>query len=108
MRADRSHQRAIESPREVRNALIYVLTNFRKHERRASPTSLDPYSSATWFDGWQSRDATTGMPPPFAPAALWPNESLQSHADTFRARSWLARVGWKKLGLLSHTARPAE
>jgi hypothetical protein len=35
----------------VRNALVYVLTNFRKHERRASRTGLDPYSSAACFDG---------------------------------------------------------
>ncbi len=105
--AGRSHQRALKSPREVRNALIYVLTNFRKHERRASPKGVDPYTSAAWFDGWQPRNVV-GIPPPFAEAAPWPTTGLQSRHDDFGARSWLLRVGWKKLGLLSDTARPAE
>jgi REP element-mobilizing transposase RayT len=106
--AGRAHQRALESPREVRNALIYVLTNFRKHERGASPTGVDPYSSAAWFDGWQRWSFATGMPPPFAEAAPRPTTGLQLHHDDFDARSWLLRVGWKKLGLLSDMARPAE
>jgi len=40
--ADRWHGRALRSPREVRNALVYVLANFRKHvprERRVGRQS---------------------------------------------------------------------
>jgi putative transposase len=31
--ADRFHARSLESPRSVRNALVYILANFRKHAR---------------------------------------------------------------------------
>ncbi len=34
--ADRWHGRALRTPREVRNALVYVLANFRKHARDAT------------------------------------------------------------------------
>lgn len=47
--ADRFHLRAITSPREARNALVYVLGNARKHAREAGVTVpsgwIDPRSS---------------------------------------------------------------
>jgi hypothetical protein len=49
--ADRYHAHLLRTPREVRNALVYVLNNFRKHVRGAR--GLDPRSSARWFDGWR-------------------------------------------------------
>ena len=50
--ADRYHARILRTPREVRNALVYLLQNGRKHDswRLARP---DPYSSASSFDGWR-------------------------------------------------------
>jgi REP element-mobilizing transposase RayT len=82
--SDRYHSRALTSPREVRNALVYVLQNFRKHG--ATGPGLDPCSSARSFDGW-----TAGAPmiEPFA-----------------RARTWLLRWGWRRLGLLDPRERP--
>lgn len=47
--ADRYHRRDLATPREVRNALVYVLQNFRKHAAEAR--GLDPCSSAAWFTG---------------------------------------------------------
>jgi len=41
--ADRWHGRALKTPREVRNALAYVLGNFRKHHGR---TAASPYGTA--------------------------------------------------------------
>jgi REP-associated tyrosine transposase len=79
--ADRYHSRVLRTPREVRNALVYVLNNFRKHVRGAR--GLDPYSSARWFQGWKT--------PPRAASAQSP---------VARAMTWLARVGWRKGGLL--------
>jgi hypothetical protein len=32
--ADRWHGRALSNPADVRNAVVYVLANFRKHARR--------------------------------------------------------------------------
>jgi REP element-mobilizing transposase RayT len=78
--ADRYHSRLLRTPREVRNALVYVLQNVRKHVRGAR--GLDPCSSARWFDGWRRGAAAAGR----APAAT--------------ARTWLMRVGWRRLGLI--------
>ena len=76
---DRYHVRLLRTPREVRNALVYVLNNFRKHFRAAC--GLDPCSSARWFEGWR-----TG-PGPDVDASPLP-----------RARTWLGRVGWRRHG----------
>jgi hypothetical protein len=50
--ADRWHGRDLEGPRQVRNALVDVLQNHKKHSRSAS---LDPLSSAGSFDGFCER-----------------------------------------------------
>ncbi|MEN8160122.1 MAG: transposase, partial [Myxococcota bacterium] len=54
----RFHHRVLRTPREVRNALAYVLLNARRHWAKARggrrpPVRLDAASSARWFDGWQ-------------------------------------------------------
>jgi len=51
--ADRFHERALRTPSEVRNSLVYVLQNARKHGIAAG--GPDPYSSGPWFDGWLER-----------------------------------------------------
>ncbi|MEQ9496145.1 MAG: hypothetical protein RIT81_04780, partial [Deltaproteobacteria bacterium] len=52
--SDRYHAHALRSPSQTRNALAYVLNNFRKHEaqrgRRLAPGFIDPCSSAAAFD----------------------------------------------------------
>jgi REP element-mobilizing transposase RayT len=89
----RYYVRALRTPREVRNALAYVLLNARKHWKQrtgsAPPVMLDEASSARWFDGWTLRQQQPkrSEPEPVAPA-----------------RSWLLRVGWRRHGLLD----PAE
>jgi putative transposase len=47
--ADRFHARSLESPRSVRNALVYILANFRKHARRRFAAGIDCFSSAAFF-----------------------------------------------------------
>jgi putative transposase len=53
--ADRYRSRSLRSPREVRNALVYVLNNFRRHADQSGPrlplSFVDPYSSAGFFEG---------------------------------------------------------
>jgi hypothetical protein len=50
--SDRFHERELRTPREVRNALVYVLQNLRKHGiALAGP---DPLSSGPEFDGWRA------------------------------------------------------
>jgi putative transposase len=92
--SDRYHARALTTPREVRQGLVYVLMNFRKHLRH-QPWGLDPCSSAPWFDGF--RDLARIRPPPAAPGdpAVAPS------------RTWLGNVGWRRHGLIGIYERPA-
>jgi REP element-mobilizing transposase RayT len=92
---DRYHTRALASPREVRNGLVYVLMNFRKHLRPhpgASP--IDPCSSAPWFDGFRGRDGTARDP------------SRRDGQPTSAPATWLARRGWRRRGLIGLAERP--
>ena len=109
--AGRWHGRALKSSREVRNALVYVLANFRKHARQPLGAGMDPYSSAEWFDGWRGWRAESGVPPPFAAPRRWRRsaaavgEAEASRGD-FASETWLGGVGWRRYGLLSMLERP--
>ena len=81
--ADRYHDRILRSPREVWNALRYVLCNARKHGAWTSRTRHDPFSSGSWFDGWRGAPQETEQPSPAA-----------------KARTWLLRTGWRCHGLM--------
>jgi len=88
--ADRYHLHVLRTPREVRNALRYVLLNARHHASRlAGRTLLDPASSARWFDGW--REPPTGA---------------TTRAPVARARTWLLRMGWRRHGLIDPSDVP--
>ena len=75
---DRYHRRDLKSPRQVRNALVYCLNNYKKDlgisrgERR-----IDPCSSARWFFGWRERrsaedgERPTEPPKTFLLTTLW-------------------------------------
>ena len=81
---DRYHLHVLRSPKEVRNALAYVLLNARKHARRVKQElAIDPASSGRWFDGWRQRVARDGSRPSVA-----------------RARTWLLSKGWRRHGLI--------
>jgi REP element-mobilizing transposase RayT len=82
--ADRFHDRVLCTPRQVRNALAYVLCNARKHGRAPSRRGwLDPFSTAALFDGW--RDGV----------AVW---CEQTAASVRTPRTWLLRIGWRRAG----------
>src|SRR5258707_12554767 len=49
--SERYHSRALKTPREVRNGIVYVLMNKQKHASKTM--GLDPCSSASLFDGWK-------------------------------------------------------
>ena len=94
--ADRYHVRALNTPREVRNALAYVLLNARRHAARAGRTlsrviRIDPASSGCWFDGW--RGATSS-----------PREGTAVSTP----RTWLLSVGWRQWGLLDPLEPPGR
>jgi len=86
--SDRYHARVLTTPRAVRHALVYVLMNFRKHLKHV--TGIDPCSSAPWFAGWRTPHTAAGIgPPPVATAS-----------------TWLARIGWRRRGLIGLDERP--
>ena len=90
---DRYHLRVLRTPREVRNALAYVLCNVRKHRAQrglATPPSIDPASSGRWFAGWAD-DAPRSHDPPVVA----------------RAKGWLLRVGWLRWGRIALIESPA-
>jgi len=103
--ADRWHGRPLASPSEVRNALVYVLANFRKHARRAPRLGVDPYSSAPWFDGFRE-SRVTGMPPPLAEPARWLLATDAQLASELAPRTWLLRTGWRRGGLIRISEAP--
>lgn len=68
----RYHVRALCTPREVRHAVRYVLTNARHHGiRTAGP--IDPFSSGPWFGGWPEPVQVVGGPSdrPLAEPRSW-------------------------------------
>jgi hypothetical protein len=81
---DRWHGRELGSPREVRNAIVYVFRNLAKHgTTMIGDGILDPMSSATRFQWWSR---PIGWP---FPAGAWPNAS---------PRTWLLGTGWRTRG----------
>jgi putative transposase len=75
----RYHKHELSTPREVRQAMAYVLLNFRKH-LRAAP-SVDPRSSGVWFEHWRHACAPS----------VWPR--LVATPLT-----WLGAIGWRRAG----------
>jgi putative transposase len=100
--ADRFHARALENPRSVRNALVYVLANFRKHATRRYPAGIDRFSSAPLFDGWRL------TPRQRAAVDQVAGQVFDSLPVVGQARTWLARVGWRRHGSISLTEEPAR
>ena len=91
----RYHLRVLRTPREVRNALAYVLLNARRHWKKrtgsAPPVVLDVGSSGAWFDGWK-------RPPPMA--------EPKGSPPVARARFWLLKEGWRRRGLVDPVEVP--
>ena len=88
--ADRYHRRDLTSARQVRNAIVYCLNNYKKHQGITSGAPrIDPCSSARWFQGWTA---------------------IRQHDDgprpTEEARTVLLRRAWQKHGLIHPGERP--
>lgn len=92
--AERYHLRLLPTPKEVRNALRYVLLNARRHAAavHAAVARLDPASSARWFDGWKVGSSRVPSPPE--------GPGPTHRPPVARARTWLLSVGWRRHGLL--------
>ena len=93
---DRYHAVVIDSPRQARHALSYVINNWRKHaEDRGEVTRrwhIDWYASGAMFPGWKEQ-GTKGFAlrgPPELPPML-----------VSVPRTWLLREAWKRHGAIS-------
>ena len=75
---DRYHRRDLTSPRQVRNALVYCLSNYKKHLGLSRGASrIDFASSARWFQGWTGIRAAEAKPRPHRrPTHLSPRHRL--------------------------------
>ena len=115
--ADRYHARILRSPRQVRNALAYVLGNHRHHARQWAPraaglearpgarrregrcregqTGLDPYASGRAFDGWRRPPG-----PGDSGAARGVRGDGPPEIPVVQPHTWLLRTGWRRHGLL--------
>lgn len=95
---DRYHATPLTTPTQTRNALAYVLNNWRKHgDDRRHRWILDPFASGSAFAGWIERDRAPHlcrMSPTYEPPA------------TGVAHTWLLRVGWRRGGEVSVFERP--
>ncbi len=105
--ADRYHARGLGSPREVRNAIVYVLQNAKKHFAQRGVAIargwLDVFSSAASFDGWNSssRRAVEAIRREWRSEGCW-------RSPTARAKTWLVTHGWRRLGLVDSSEIPAS
>jgi putative transposase len=91
--ADRFHASSLGTPRQVRNAIAYVLGNFRKHGEARAGERVDRYSSAFALpDWWLSSAVVLREVPMLLPVAL--------------PRTWLLAEGWRRAGPISPWARP--
>ncbi len=92
----RYHLRVLRTPREVRNALAYVLLSARKHwrERHGTPppVRLDEASSGRWFNGWRG--------------GLEAGRGIAEAPEVARPRTWLLALGWRRHGLIDPAAVP--
>jgi len=99
--ADRYHLRTLKTPREVRNALAYVLLNARKHwqERNGAPPPerLDAGSSGRWFDGWR-----------LVPGSREPPSGAVESPEIALPRTWLLTIGWRRYGLVDPAEVPGQ
>jgi REP element-mobilizing transposase RayT len=95
--AYRYHATAIESPRQMRHVLAYVLNNWRRHNEdqqgRAARAAIDPYSTAIWFGGWKSVGRFK-LPAGFEPLPM------------ANPMTWLLTEGWRRHGDIDPYERP--
>jgi REP element-mobilizing transposase RayT len=102
---DRYHSVVLETPRQVRNAIAYVVLNARRHDRRNGQPPparwIDPCSSGYWFDGWRGdvRDLRR-----VAERHL----DFPACAPVSAPRTWLLGIGWRRTKLIDPSEVPGH
>lgn len=89
----------VKTPLQARNALAYVLNNWRRHHEdmegaAQARAQVDPYSTGILFDGWDGLTKPFTIPDGYEPLPV------------SGARSWLLTVGWRKHPLIGLRETP--
>ncbi len=99
---DRYHQEIIETPRQARHALSYVLNNWRKHreDHKAGTETwnVDPYSTGWHFMGWREREDAD---------VHWRHRDTYDPLVVYFPKTWLLSAGWRKAGTISFDEVPS-
>lgn len=85
---ERYHVEQLTTPRQVRNAIAYVLNNWRRHGEDygvLETAQIDPYASGLHFDGWK------GESPSVPGDRYWALETIYP-------QTWLLAEGWRRHG----------
>ena len=123
---DRYFAEQILAPRQARNALAYVLNNWRRHgehlNREGADRRFDPYATGRAFSGWTTGTATTPSQARHGSRAS-PTESVgnahcsastahrtaaETHIEVRPARSWLLSIGWLRHGKIAPWEVPSR
>ena len=101
----RYHRRDLTTPRQVRNAIVYVTMNFRKHEAHDETAFvvLDARSSAAWLEGWHARAGPWLEALRHAPLV---REVPPDRPPVTPSSTWLGGTGWKRRGLIAPNEMP--
>ncbi len=91
--ADRYHPEYLTTPLQVKNALCYLLNNWRKHGEDLRGGALDPFSSGKGFDGWDRP----------VDRRIRPDDEL---VPIILPHTWLLSDGWRRHGRISPWAVP--
>jgi REP element-mobilizing transposase RayT len=109
---DRYHRRDLRTPREVRNAYVYVLMNRRKHadaqHKARALAGLDPCSSLLWFAGLSCRDGPERLHRALDALGRANAPFASKTPPVVRSGTWLGRVGWRRHGLIDLAERPRD
>lgn len=91
----------LKTPKAVRNALVYVLQNRKKHGPLHD--AVDPCSTAHYLP-WKDADPHWSL---FVDLFIF--AELRSRVDPIcKPRTWLLRFGWERCGSIAVTEAPAK
>ena len=85
--SDRDHSRELETPSEVRRALVYVLQNVRKRGFELLGPFIDPLTTAKSFAGWTVPIGPDADPFPSRAPRTWLLREAAGALRTARSRS---------------------
>jgi hypothetical protein len=96
--ADRYHPVPLTVPLQVRNAIAYVLNNWRHHREdrfAAAHARFDPFSSAPAFADWHARPPSETDPE-------------RERLPVAMPSTWLLAIGWRRHAPISARERPGR